>query len=92
MSSSTIDTLVLFDRLKKSFTEEQAHAISEIIKEVRDENMNASATKADLKLAIEELRNELTKEMKELELRITLRFGVMIAASIAITVSLIKLL
>lgn len=87
MQSNTIDTLVIFDRLKKSFTEEQAHAISEIVKDLQEENLQASVSKADLKLAVEQLR----KEIKDLELRITIRFGVMLAAVVAILAAIIKL-
>ena len=87
MLSATIDTLMIFDRLKKTFTEEQAHAISEIIKNVQDDNFKIAATKEDLKLAVEELR----KEIKELELRSTLRFGAMLAAAVAILAAIIKL-
>jgi len=84
MSAGTIDTLRIFDRLKKTFTEEQAHVISEIIKDVHEDNFKVLATKADLK-----------HELKELELRLkyelTLRFGIMLAAAVATLAAIIKL-
>jgi hypothetical protein len=45
------------------------------------------ATKQDLK----ELEVTLRRDIKELELRLTLRFGVMIAAAVAILAAIIKL-
>ena len=68
-----LDTLLIFDRLKKSFTEEQAHAISEILKEIRETDLKPAATKQDL---------------KELEFRLkydlTLRMGSIVGAGVAI--------
>jgi len=81
MQTSTIDTLVIFDRLKKSFTEEQAHTISEIIKDIREENLKTLATKQDLK----ELEYRLKYDL-------TIRFGVMLAAAVAILAVIVKLL
>ena len=76
-----VDTLGIFDRLKKSsFTEEQAHAISEIFKDVQEENLKSIATKADLKYEISQLKYDFT-----------LRMGAMLAAAIGILTAIIKL-
>ena len=46
------------------------------------------ATKDDLMA----LRADVRADLKDLELRLTLRFGAMLAASVGITVALVKLL
>ena len=46
------------------------------------------ATKDD----IDRLRLDLRADMKDLEMRLTLRFGAMLAASVGVTVALVKLL
>jgi len=73
----TIDTLGIFDALKKTFSEEQAHTLSEMFKDIHEESLKVLATKQDL---------------KEMEMRLTIRLGVMQAASIALIAALIKLL
>ncbi len=77
--SILFDTLAYAKKLKAvGFTEEQAEVQAEELASVIDENL---ATKRDL---------------KELELRLkhdlTIRFGAMLAASIAIITALVKLL
>ena len=77
----TLDTLQIFDDLKEAFSEEQAHTLSKVIKEVQEARLEELATKRDL---------------VELELRLkhdlTLRLGAMLAAGIAIVATLVKLL
>lgn len=81
MNANSIDTLGIFDRLKKSsFTEDQAHAISEIFKDVQEENLKSIATKADLKYELTQLKYDLT-----------LRMGGIMAAAVAILTAIIKL-
>ncbi len=50
------------------------------------------ATKQDLLDLEQRLRSDVRSDMKDLELRLTLRFGAMLAAAVAITVALVKLL
>ena len=50
------------------------------------------ATKADLLALEQRLRSDIRADMKDLELRFTPRFGAMLAASVGITVALVKLL
>ncbi len=52
------------------------------------EDLRAFATKDDLK----DLKGELKGELKDLELRLTLRFGGMAAAAVAITAAVVKFL
>ena len=65
--------------------EPQAEVHAQVLSEAVIERL---ATKDDLQL----LRQEFRGDLKDLELRITLRFGAMQVASIAIIVALIKLL
>jgi hypothetical protein len=69
------DTLAFTKKLRNAgFTETQAEAQSEALKEIMTSQM---ATKRDL---------------TDLEFRLTIKVGAMIAASIALIVSLVKLL
>jgi hypothetical protein len=73
-----IDTLKLFDSLKKSFTEEQAHLLSHVIATVRDEaEEEVLATKKDIKeleavtqQEIRRLETTTQQEIRRLELKI----------------------
>ena len=69
------DTLAYTKKLRNAgFTELQAEAHSEALKEILESQM---ATKRDL---------------NDLEFRLTIKVGAMIAASVALIVSLVKLL
>lgn len=43
-----IDTLELFDELKSSFTEDQAHVLSKALRQVEEARLDEAATKQDL--------------------------------------------
>ncbi len=77
----TVDTLSMFDELKKTFSEEQAHSLSEILKNIEEENLEVVATKRDLHEQEMRLKHDLT-----------LRLGAMLAATAAIIVTLVKLM
>jgi len=84
------DTLAYAKKLKAvGFTEEQAEVQAETLASIIDERL---ATKQDI-LA---LKQEIKRDMMELELRLkhdlTLRLGAMMAAGIAIVAALVKLL
>ena len=80
------DTLAYAKKLKAvGFTEDQAEVQAEELAKVIDENL---ATKHDLKV----LEIALKRDLKELELHLTLKVGAMMSASIAIIVTLVKLL
>lgn len=86
MTAITFDSLGYFERLKAAgFTEEQAKVQANALRDIIEERL---ATKAD----IVQLEERLTNEMQKLELRMTLKLGAMLAASVAIVATLVKLL
>lgn len=86
MTTTTFDTLGYFEKLKAAgFTEEQAKAQVNALREVIEERL---VTKGDLV----QMELRLTSEMQKLELRMTLKLGAMMAASVAIVAALVKLL
>ena len=86
MTTVTFDTLGYFEKLKNAgFTEELAKAQANALREVIEERL---ATKGDLV----QMELRLTSEMQKLELRMTLKLGAMLAASVAIVATLVKLL
>ncbi len=48
MHGSTVDTLALFEAFKRSFTDEQAQALSKALKRVEESRLGELATKRDL--------------------------------------------
>ena len=87
MNAVTFDTYQLVSDLKVvGFNERQAEAVVNTIKKAhKDADV---ATKGDIK----ELRTELRHEMRELEHRLTIRFGVMLAAAVGMLAVLMKIL
>lgn len=86
MPTAIFDSLRYFEQLKEAgFTEMQARVQANAMREVIEEKL---ATKADLV----EQEARLTSEMQKLELRLTIKLGGMIAASIAIVAALVKIL
>ncbi|OQY43329.1 MAG: DUF1640 domain-containing protein [Desulfobacteraceae bacterium 4572_87] len=86
MATTTFDSLAYMKKLKVAgFTEQQAEAQTETFAEIIEERL---ITKQDLK----ELEVSLKRDMKGLELRLTLRLGSMMAASIAMVAAFVKLL
>ena len=82
---NTFDTLSYARKLKAAgFTEQQAEAQADALREVIIPEL---ATRQDLK----DLGNELRTEMQALEQRLTIRMGAMLAASTALTVSILSL-
>jgi len=76
----SFDTLAYAKKLTAAgFTQQQAEVQAEALAEIIDERI---ATKEDIM--------DLKREMKEMELRIVIRVGAMLAATIAILVSLLK--
>ncbi len=93
MATIAFDTLAYSKKLKAAgVPEKQAEVQAEAFAEIIEERL---ATKHDIVLLqkdIKELEISLKRDMKELEKRITLRLGGMMAASIAIVATLAKLL
>ncbi len=84
------DTHAYVKKLKAvGFTEEQAEVQTEVVSVLIDEKL---ATKQDLKT----LEAGLKQDMKELEIRLkhdlTLRLGAMLAASMAIIATIVKII
>ena len=85
MSATTFDTLGYFEKLKAAgVPEAQAKAQVEVIREVIEDKL---ATKRDIK----ELDLATQRSLKELELRLTTRFGSMLAAAVALLAALVVL-
>ena len=87
------DTLVYAKKLKSvGFTEAQAEALAESQAQLIESRL---ATKQDIELVrrdMKELEASLKRDLKEMEMRLTIRMGILIAASIAIVATLVKLL
>ena len=97
MTTTTFDTLGYFERLKAAdVPEKQARAQAEAMRDMIDERLATKrdlkelemATKRDLQEMELRLNARLDTTIKELELRITTRFGAMIAAAVAIIAAL----
>ena len=86
MTTITFDTHSFVKKLKAvGFTEEQAEVFaSEQARLIEDK----LATKNDLA----ELENNLRRDLRELEYRIIIKLGGLMAASIAVVATLVKLL
>jgi hypothetical protein len=93
----TFDTLAYSKKLKaagvpQKQAEVQAEALAEFIEEGVATKKDLKDTEVALRRDIKVLESDLKREMKEMELRLTLRMGAIISASIAIVAALVKLL
>ena len=89
MTTLTFDTLKFVQRLEKAgVSREHATAEAEALAEVFASAGQGIATKSDL----EKLETSLESKMDALELRLTIKLGAFMAASVGTTVALIKLL
>lgn len=78
----TFDTLAYAKKMiSAGFTQQQAEMQAEALAEIIDEHI---ATKQDIR--------DIKKEMREMEQRIIIKLGAMMAASIAIIAAIVKLL
>lgn len=86
MTTTTFDTLGYFERLKAAgVPEQQAKVQTEALREIIEDKL---ATKQDLI----EMELRFDTKLRELEYRLTIRLGGMMAASIAMVAALVKLL
>lgn len=86
MTTITFDSLSYAKKLEATgFTREQAEVQTQAIREVIEEQL---ATKRDLK----NLETSLEAKLRDLEYRLTIRLGTMIAAAVATVAALVKLL
>ncbi|HAT50083.1 MAG: hypothetical protein HQL07_10925 [Nitrospirae bacterium] len=85
------DTLAYAKKLKAAgVPESQAEVHAEAMAELVEDRL---ATKLDIELVRRDMKALATKEdLKDLEFRITFRFGGMLAASVAVVAALAKLL
>ena len=85
MTAITFDTLGYAKKLQElGFTREQAEGFAEIQRTIIEDRL---ATKADLLV----VKSELEQKLKELEYRLTIRLGGMMAVAIAIVAALVRL-
>ena len=100
MSSVAFDTLRFSQRLEEAgLTAAQAAGSAAAFAEAIGEMVGQLASKHDLDLLRQEmraehatLRRELKSDMAQLELRMTIKLGTMMAGSVALTAALVKLL
>ena len=87
------DTLAYSQRLKAAgFTDAQAEVLAEANREmIADEMVTKTFLQSELTAAINQLRTELRAEMKELEMRLTIRMGAIAVAVVAALAAIIKL-
>ena len=86
MATIVFDTYLYIKKLRAvGFTEEQAAVQAETIAGLINEELT---TKRDLA----EMEQRLDSRLKELEYKLTIKLGAMMAASIAIIAALVKLL
>jgi hypothetical protein len=86
MTTTTFDTLGYFERLKSAgMPEQQAKVQTEALREIIEDKL---ATKKDLM----DMESRLEAKVRELEYRLVIRLGAMMAASVAVVAALVKLL
>ena len=84
-TSLAFDTLQYSKKLREAgFTEQQAEVQAEAIKEIIEDNL---ATKKDLM----EVKTELKRDIAEMGLKMTIRFGSMLIVSVLVLAAIIKL-
>jgi hypothetical protein len=89
MATITFDTLKFSKRLKDAGVPEmQAEAEAEALSEVLEVNLKDLVTKEDLSREMDLLR----RDMRDMEQRIIIKLGMLMAASIGIVAALVKLL
>ena len=71
MSAGTLDTLAIARRLKAvGFTEDQAEAVTGVLRDARETDLSTLATKSDLRAEIGNAKNELRTEIAEVKFEI----------------------
>jgi len=89
MAAITFDTLKFSNRLKAAgVPDKQAEAEAEVLAEALEVNLKELVTKADLTHEVELLR----RDMREMEQRIVIKLGALMAFAIGIVATLVKLL
>ena len=104
MSALAFDTYAAVKKLKEAgFTEQQAEAQTALLTDViagelatkhdiETVKLDIENVRAKLKRDIEALRADMKHDMKELELRLTIKLGAMLALAVGAVATLVKLL
>ncbi len=104
MSALAFDTYAAVKKLKEAgFTEQQAEAQTALLTDViagelatkhdiETVKLDIENVRAELKRDIEALRADMKHDMKELELRLTIKLGAMLALAVGAVATLVKLL
>ena len=104
MSALAFDTYAAVKKLKEAgFTEQQAEAQTALLTDViagelatkhdiETVKLDIENVRTELKRDIEALRADMKHDMKELELRLTIKLGAMLALAIGAVATLVKLL
>ncbi len=67
MAAATLDTLAIAKQLKAAgFTDDQAEAVSTVVRQARDVDITSLATKADVKAEVAEVRAEIAASKAEI--------------------------
>jgi hypothetical protein len=100
MATITFDTLKFANRLKDAGVPgRQAEAEAEALAEALEVNLKELATKEDIRREADSIRKEISelrkdneRDLRELEMRLTMKLGALMAASIGVVAALVKLL
>jgi hypothetical protein len=93
MAAITFDTLKYANRLKSAgVPDKQAEAEAEALSEALEVNLKELVTKEDLHHEIEFLRREMLSGFIQVEQRLVIKLGGLMALSIGIVAALVKLL
>lgn len=93
MATIAFDTLKYAKRLKDAgFTETQAEALASTEAELIESSLASKRDIKELETKIELLRADLQRDLKEMEYRLTIRLGGLIALAVATVAALVKLL
>ena len=78
--------------ISAGFTEKQAETQVEFFKTVMDEKLASKQDIDDLKRIFKQDIDDLRRDLKELELRMIIKMGAMLAACVAVITAMVKLL
>jgi hypothetical protein len=93
VATITFDTLSYAKKLKSAgFTDQQAEIQAEAFAEIIEERLASKQDLKELEASLKRDMGEIRRDMKEIEMRLAIRIGCMMAASIAIVAALVKLL
>lgn len=90
--AAVFDTLQYAKKLKEAgFTEQQAEVQAEAMAELVDNKLATKQDILDLRREISALRQDVARDMKELEYRLTMKMGSFLIIGLTALVTLMKL-